>query len=138
MLWGWGTFAYFHSVIKCGIIFWWNSTSICLVLTFQKRIITIISGVGAKNTSCWNLFKKLDILPVSCQYILSSTMLVVDNPKNYQTSFPVRGLDTRTKISCICLLLIFCVFREVFPTLLWRSWLPYQIISRILGMTECS
>jgi len=93
--------------------------------------------VGAKDT-CRNLFKKLDILPVSCQYILSLMMLVVDNLKNYQTNLPVRGLDTRTRISCICLLLIFCVFREVFPTLLWRSVLLYQIISRVLGMTECS
>jgi hypothetical protein len=136
MFWGWGTFAYFHSITKCGIIFWRNSTNICHVFTLQKRIITIISGVGAKNTRR-NLFMKLDILPVSCQYILSLMMLVVANLKNYQTSLPVHGLDTRTRISCICLLLIFCVLREVFPTLMWRPLLLYQIISRIWGMTEC-
>jgi hypothetical protein len=137
MFWGWGTFAYFNPIIKFGIIFWRNSTNICYVFTLQKRIITIISGVGAKNT-CRNLFVKPDILPVSCQYILSLLMLMVDNLKNYQTGLPVHGLNTRTRISCICLLLIFCVFREVFPTLLWRSLLLYQIISRILGMTDCS
>lgn len=131
-------FAYFQSVIKCGIIFWRNSTNICHVLTFQKRIITIISVVGAKNTSYRNLFKMLDILPVSCQYILPLKMFVEDNLKNYQTNLPVDGLDTRRRIGCISLLLIFCVFWEVFPALLWRSLLLYQIILRILGMTECS
>lgn len=38
---------------------------------------------------------------------------------------------------CVCLLLIFHVFREVFPTLLW-SLMLYQIILRMLGMTGWS
>ena len=114
MFWGWGNFAYFHSIIKCGIIFWRISTNICHVFTLQKRIITIISGVWVKNTHR-NLLMKLDILPVSCQYILSLMMLVEDNLKNCETSLPVHGLDTRTRISCICLVLIFLFSERCFP-----------------------
>jgi len=40
-------FAYFLSVIKYGIILWGNSTNICHIFTLQKRIIRIVSGVGA-------------------------------------------------------------------------------------------
>jgi len=40
-------FAYFHSVIKYGIILLGNSTNICRVFTLQKRIIRIMSGIGA-------------------------------------------------------------------------------------------
>jgi hypothetical protein len=47
------SFAYFHSIMKYGII-WGNSTYICHVFTLQKRIIRIMSGVGAKS-SCRNL-----------------------------------------------------------------------------------
>jgi hypothetical protein len=87
-------FAHFHSVIKYEIIIWGNSTYICHVFTSQKRIIRIMSGVGAKS-ACRNLFKKLDILPVTCQYIFSSMMSVLDNQKNFQTNLSVHGMDTR-------------------------------------------
>jgi hypothetical protein len=60
------------------------------VFMLQKRIIRIVSSVGPKN-SCRNLFKKLDILPPSCQYILSLKMFVLDNQKNFQTNFSVHG-----------------------------------------------
>jgi hypothetical protein len=79
-----------------------------------------MSGVGAKS-SCVNLFKKQDILPVSHQYILSLMVSGVDKQKNFQTNLSVHGLDTRNKISCICLLQIFHVFREVSPTLLQKN-----------------
>jgi len=59
-------FAYFHSTIKYGLIIWGNSTNTSRVFTLQKRII--MSGVGV-TSSCRNLFKKLDILLVSYQYI---------------------------------------------------------------------
>ena len=76
-----------------------------------------MSGVVAKS-SCVNLFKKLDILPVPCQYRLSLMVFGMDIHKNFQSNLSVHGLDTRNKISCICRLQIFQVFREVFPTLL--------------------
>jgi hypothetical protein len=55
-----------------------------------------MSGVGAKS-SCRNLFKKLHILPVSCQYIFSLMMFVIDNQENFKTNLSVHGLNTRNK-----------------------------------------
>ena len=89
-------FVYFHSIIKCGIIFWGNSTSLCHVFTLKKRIIRIMCG-GTATSSCRNLFQKLDILPLSCPYIFSLIVFIVDNQKNYQTDLSVHGLDTRKK-----------------------------------------
>ena len=66
------------------------------MFTLQTRIIRIKSGVGSKS-SRKNLFKKLDVLPVSCQYILSLMMFVGDKQKNFQTIVSVHGLDTGNK-----------------------------------------
>jgi len=75
-------FAYIHLVIKHVIIFWGNPTNAYKVFKLQKRIIRIMSGTEARR-SCWGLFEKLDILPVSCQYILSLMLFVIDNQNNF-------------------------------------------------------
>jgi len=41
-----------------------------------------MSGIEATR-SCRGLFEKLDILPVSCQYILSLMLFVIDNQNNF-------------------------------------------------------
>jgi hypothetical protein len=48
-------FVYFHSIIKYGINFWENSTSLWHVFRLHKRIIRIMCGVAA-TSSCRNLF----------------------------------------------------------------------------------
>jgi hypothetical protein len=60
-------FTYFHSIIKCGIIFWVISSSSAKIFTLRK-IIRILAGAQLR-TSCRNLFKKLEILPIPCHYI---------------------------------------------------------------------
>jgi hypothetical protein len=42
----------------------------------------IISGVGPTD-SCRSLVKKLDILPLSCEYILSLIMFVIDTQNKF-------------------------------------------------------
>jgi hypothetical protein len=69
-------FSCFHSIIKYGIIFWGNSTNISRVFKLQKKVIRIMSGVGPRN-SCRGLFRKLDILQLSCEYILSLMLFVI-------------------------------------------------------------
>ena len=61
-------FAYFHSITKYGIIFWGNSSNSKNVFTFQKKVIRIKVGAHSR-TSCRSLFKNLETLPVSSQYI---------------------------------------------------------------------
>jgi hypothetical protein len=66
--------SYFHSIIKYGIIFWGNSANVSRVFKLQKKVI---SGVGPRD-SCRSIFRKLDILPLSCEYILSLKFFVID------------------------------------------------------------
>ena len=67
--------AYFHSVLQYGITFWENSTHAHRVFIIQERVVSVMSGVGPRS-SYRNLFRKLNILPIECQYILS-LMLVM-------------------------------------------------------------
>jgi len=66
-----------------GIIFWENSLHSSIIFIIQKKAIRIIEGCGNK-VSCRNLFKKLQILPLTSQYtsMLSLLMFVVQN-KNF-------------------------------------------------------
>jgi hypothetical protein len=73
-------FADFHSMTDYALIFWGNSINIHQVFKLEKKIITIIFGVGTE-ISCTGLFRKFNILPVACQYILSLMPFIVENPK---------------------------------------------------------
>jgi hypothetical protein len=75
------------------IIFWGNSTIVSRVFKSQKKINRIISGVGSGD-SCRGLFRKLDILPLSCEYILSLMLFVIDNQNNFHSGLEVHGLNT--------------------------------------------
>jgi hypothetical protein len=59
-------------------------------------VIRIISGVGPID-SCRSLFKKLDILPLSCEYILSLMLFVIDNQYNFCSGLEVHGLNIRSQ-----------------------------------------
>jgi hypothetical protein len=63
--------------MKCGIILGGISTDTDWVFILQKRIVRIMAGIGfGFRSSCRSLFKKLDILPVLCQYIFSLMIFV--------------------------------------------------------------
>jgi hypothetical protein len=90
-------FSYFHSILKYGIIFCGNSTNNSRVFKSQiKKAIRIISGVGPRD-SCRNLFKKLNILPLSCEYILSLLLFVIYNQNNFCSGLEVHGLNIRSR-----------------------------------------
>jgi len=68
----------------------------CKVFKQQKLVIRIISGAEPR-ASCRGLFRKLEISPVPCQYILSLMLFIIDNPNNCQTDLEIHGLHTRSK-----------------------------------------
>jgi hypothetical protein len=84
------------SIIKYGIVFWGSSTNISRVFKLQKKVIRITSGVGSRD-SCRGLFRKLDILPLPCEYILSLMLFVIDNQSNFRSGLEVHGLNTISK-----------------------------------------
>jgi hypothetical protein len=69
-------FAYFHSIMSYGIIFWGNSIYANRIFKLQKRVIRIITGVGNRD-SCRELFKNLKILTLVSQYIYSLVILLL-------------------------------------------------------------
>jgi hypothetical protein len=75
-------YAYFHSIIRYGIIFWGNSSYAIHVFYLQKWMIRIIPGIG-NRTSCKQSFIGLKILTLSLLYIYSLLYFVVDNMDQY-------------------------------------------------------
>jgi hypothetical protein len=70
---------YFHSIIKYGIIFFWVTlSSSAKIFTLEEKILRILAGAQPR-TSCRSLFKKLEILPIPCQNVLSLLNFVVNN-----------------------------------------------------------
>ena len=59
-------FAYVHSILAYGIIFWGNSTHAIKIFRMQKRIICIMTKSDSRS-SCRQLFKNLGILPLQSQ-----------------------------------------------------------------------
>jgi len=78
-------YTYPHSIIKYGIIFWGTSSNSGKILTLLMQIFRIMAGAKPR-ISCKSLFKQLEILPVSCLYILSLRNFIISNQEIFQTS----------------------------------------------------
>lgn len=89
-------YAYFHSLLSYGIIFWGNSSLSKRVFIAQKRVIRIIAGAHPR-TSCRHLFKELGIFTVASQYIYSLMKFVINNPTEFKSNSSVHGYNTRRK-----------------------------------------
>jgi hypothetical protein len=46
---------------------------------------------------CRHLFRKLEILPFPCQYILSLMLFIIVKPNNFCSFLEIHGLHTRSK-----------------------------------------
>jgi hypothetical protein len=120
-------FAYFHSVMKYGIIFWGNSPNSKIICTLQKRTVRIIAGVKSRN-SCKNLFMRLVILTLASQYI----SFVVNNQEPFQTNSAIHSINTKNRdhlhrptanLSC---------FQKLHTMLASKSSTDYHQISEVL------
>jgi hypothetical protein len=87
-------FSYVHSIIAYGIIFWGNSPYSNNIFKLQKRAIRIIMNAD-NRVSCRELFKKLNILPLHSQYILSLLLFVVKNIDEFTSKSDVHTINTR-------------------------------------------
>ena len=87
-------FSYIYSIITYGTIFWGNSPNNYNILKLQKRAIRIIMNAG-NRVPCRELFKKLNILPLYSQYILSLLLFIVKNIDEFITKSEVHTIYTR-------------------------------------------
>jgi len=74
-----------------GLIFWRNSYYSNIIFRLQKRIIRITVGIRGRD-SCSKCFKKLKILPLQSQYILSVLLLVVDNGDYFKVNSEIHNI----------------------------------------------
>ena len=87
-------YAFFHSIMSYGIIFWGNSLHSNIIFRLQRKVIRIMEGCG-NRVSCKSLFKKFQILPLKSQLVLSLLMFVVQNKTLFLTNTKNYNLDTR-------------------------------------------
>jgi len=83
-----------YIVITYGIIFWGNSPYSNNIFKLQKRSKRIIMNASSR-ASCREFFKKLNILPLHSQYILSLMLFVVQNMEEFTSNSEVHTINTR-------------------------------------------
>jgi hypothetical protein len=88
-------FAMHIFILSYGLMFWGNSPHGSNIFKIQKTIIRIITG--CRKDSCRNLFKKLKILPLQSQYILSILLFVGSNKNQFKIISDVHHISTRRK-----------------------------------------
>jgi len=75
-------YAFFHSMMYYGLIFWWNSSQSAIIFKIQQKVISIITRCGSRDISM-----NQRILPFQLQYILTYPLFVVNNKKHIQIKF---------------------------------------------------
>jgi len=92
-------YSYYHSHISYRIIFCGNSSNVLHVFRLQKRAVRIITGSRPRHP-CRGLFKKLRILPLQSQYILSLSLFIVNNKNLFHVCIR-KGLTIRALNFCL-------------------------------------
>ena len=81
-------YAYFHSVMTYGLLFWGNSSHSMVVFGLQKKIIRIMMGARSRE-----FFKTLGILSFTAQYTYTITVLI-NNQKYYMENSELYDTET--------------------------------------------
>jgi hypothetical protein len=71
-------YSHFNAIITYGLPFWGNSPHSTKIFKIQKRMVRIMM-VYRNRVSCRSLFKKLETLPLTSQYILLLRFFVIKN-----------------------------------------------------------
>jgi hypothetical protein len=83
--------------MEFGIPFWGVSVESKRIFLQQKRAIRIMTG-SPPRAPCRPLFRKLEILTMISQYILSSMRLLSSNLGHFSFNFSVHNLNTRSRL----------------------------------------
>jgi hypothetical protein len=90
---------------------WYVWMHVC-IFTLQKKIIRIMVGAQPR-TPCRSLFKKLQILPIICQYIFLLINFILNNQEHFQTNTSIHSTDTAISTTCIDQMPTYLVFKTV-------------------------
>jgi hypothetical protein len=83
-----------HTVMSYRIILWGNSCHRTHIFQIKKRVSWIIMGCGTRD-SRRILFKKLIILPLTSQYILSLLIFGVNNKEQFLINSEIHNKNMR-------------------------------------------
>ena len=89
-------FACFHVHLRYGLTLWGGDPESIRIFRLQKKVIRIIGEAG-RSSSCTNLSKELNILPVSCLYISEVVCYVKSNMEKMKCNEEVHDHCTRHK-----------------------------------------
>jgi len=88
----------FHSILTYGITFWGNTHHSNAIFKMQKRIIRIMVGIRNRD-SCREYFKRMKILPIQSQYLLSLLRFVADNGDYFRLNSEIHCFNTKNKLN---------------------------------------
>jgi hypothetical protein len=71
-------FACFHAHLRYGLTLWGGDPESIRIFQLQKKVLRIIGGTG-RHASCRNVFKNLNILPLTCLCISEVVCCVKSN-----------------------------------------------------------
>jgi len=91
-------YAYIHSILSYGIIFWGRSSNVCRLFILQKRIVIIITNTGVRE-SCREAFKNMQIMTLYSQYIFSLILFAVKNKHLLTSNNEVHTYKTRNYLN---------------------------------------
>ena len=86
-------FANFHSHLRYGVLFWGGDSQSAEVFKLQKKVVRSICNVKRK-TSCRELFRTLNILPVPCVYIMEMVYYIKVNNKVLKQNLAIHDYET--------------------------------------------
>ena len=89
-------YSYIHSILTYGIIFWGNTLYSNVIFRMEKRIVRIMVGIRNRD-SCREYFKRLKILPLQSQYLLSLLLFVAENVDYFRLNSEIHDFNTKNK-----------------------------------------
>jgi hypothetical protein len=82
--------------MKYGITVWGNSSNRKMIFMLQKQTVSIfMEGINPRIHT--KSFKRLRILPLSCEYIFSIMNYIVNNKEHIWTNSAVHSVNTRNR-----------------------------------------
>ena len=90
-------FAYVHSLLTNGVIFWGNSVHSIKIFRIKEKIIIIMGNLRSRD-SCRNTFKTMKILPFYSQYIFSILIYIINNRHLFITNQEVHNVNIRSNL----------------------------------------
>jgi hypothetical protein len=86
-------YAYIHSTVSYGIIFWGRSSNVNKLFILQKKIVRIITNTGVRE-SCKDACKSMEIMVLCSQNIFSLILFTVKNKHLFTSNKEIHTFKT--------------------------------------------